>query len=70
MVHQGKRPLFPGGGRLVSPSWDPVSLLPVLGSLGPWGAAGWSMGGDMDISIEAEGQEQRRSVLLCNSERK
>ena len=53
MVHQGRRPWLPGVG----------------GSLEPWEAEGWSVGSDVGISVEVGGQDQRRSIVLCASER-
>lgn len=58
-----------GEGRLLH-RVDPISLLPAPGSLGPWEAAGWRVGGVVGISVEVKGQEQRKGVLLCTAERK
>lgn len=36
----------------------------------PWGAEGWRVGGGVGIAIEAKGQGQRGSTLLCTSKRR
>ena len=70
MVHQGRRPWLPGVGETsFTKLRHHLPLAWALGSLEPWEAVGWSVGSDVGISVEAGGQDQRRSIVLCASER-